>query len=170
MVIEMILFLTCVKIFFARMIDVCLGTFRTVSVVKGNRLSASIIAFFEVLIWYLVAKEALSADATSWLIPISYAGGFAAGTYIGTFLSGKYIGGHLTLNVISSKINVENICKIKEQGFGVSILNTQDDKTMLLMEIDKKHLKEAKKLIKSIDDNAFIIANETKYIHNGFIK
>lgn len=166
----MLLFITCVKIFFARLIDVCLGTFRTVSIVKGNRISASLIAFVEVFIWYVVAKEALNSASSSLLIPISYSGGFAAGTYIGTLLSAKYIGGHLTLNVISSKITLENIDYIKNHGFGVSILNTQDEKTMLIMEIDKKHLKEIKTLIKSFDQDAFIIANETKYVFNGFIK
>lgn len=166
----MMLFLTCLKIFFARLTDVCLGTFRTVNVVKGNRIAATLIAFVEVTIWFLVAKEALNSASDSWFIPLSYAGGFASGTYIGTFLSGKFIGGHLTLNVISSKINQDNINLIKEQGFGVSILNTQDDKSMLLIEIDKKHLKELKTLIKSIDKSAFIIANETKYVYNGYIK
>lgn len=166
----MMLLLTCLKIFFARLTDVCLGTFRTVNVVKGNRFSAAVIAFMEVSIWFFVAKEALSSANNSWFIPLSYAGGFATGTYIGTFLSERFIGGHLTLNIISSKINQDNLNLIKEQGFGVSILNTQDDKSMLLIEIDKKHLKELKTLVKSIDSSAFIIANETKYVYNGFIK
>lgn len=166
----MILFITCIKIFFARLVDVCLGTFRTVNVVKGNRFAASVIAFFEVYIWYLVAKEALNPDIVSWLIPVSYSGGFAAGTYLGTLLSARLISGHLTLNVISTKITLENVNIIKDKGFGVSILNTLDGKTMLLLEIDKKYLKELKLLIKSFDPDAFIIANETKYVYNGFIK
>lgn len=166
----MVLLLTCLKIFFARMTDVCLGTFRTVNVVKGNKGTATIIAFIEVLIWYLVAKEALNPNINSWLIPVAYAGGFATGTYIGMLLSGRYISGHLTINVISSVIDKSHIDEIKKHGFGVSMLNTHDDKTMLIMEINKKHLKELKSVIKSIDGNAFIIINETKYVHNGFIK
>ncbi len=152
------------------MLDVCLGTFRTVNIVKGNKVTATLIAFIEVLIWYLIAKEALNPKMTSWLIPVSYAGGFATGTYLGMLLSAKYIDGHLTLNVISSTINEEDIIKIKNQGFGVSMLNTHDNKTLLILEINKKHLEELKKLIKSIDENAFITVDETKYVHNGFIK
>ncbi|MFA6753019.1 MAG: DUF5698 domain-containing protein [Bacilli bacterium] len=166
----MLLLLTCLKIFFARMIDVCLGTLRTVNIVKGHKFTATIIAFVEVTIWFLVAKEAINSTFDSWFIPISYAGGYATGTYIGIILSKKLIGGHLTLNIISSKINQDSIDLIKNQGFGVSIINTHDDKSMLLIEIDKKHLKELQKLIKSIDSSAFIIANETTYVHNGFIK
>ncbi|MDD4705598.1 MAG: DUF5698 domain-containing protein [Bacilli bacterium] len=166
----MLLLLTCLKIFFARMTDVCLGTLRTVNIVKGRKFTATVIAFVEVTIWFLVAREAINSVFDSWFIPISFAGGYATGTYIGIFLSEKLIGGHLTLNIISSKINQDNINLIKDQGFGVSIISAQDDKSMLLIEIDKKHLKELQKLIKSIDSSAFIIANETTYVHNGFIK
>ena len=42
--------LLCLKIFFARIIDVTLGTIRTVLVVRGRRFTPAFIAFFEVLI------------------------------------------------------------------------------------------------------------------------
>ena len=164
------LLLMCTKIFLARMTDVCLGTFRTVNVIKGRKVSASIIAFIEILIWYFVARTALTHAGNSWYIAISYSGGFAVGTYIGTVLSDKLIGGHLTLNVVSNKMTKENINLIKDNGFGLSIINNEDGKTMFIMEIDKKYLKEAKNLIKSIDSNAFIVASETKFVSNGFIK
>ncbi len=170
MVINLTVFLICLKIFFARMTDVCLGTFRTVNVVKGNKGMATLIAFIEVFIWYMVAKEALNPSIKSIFVPIAYAGGFATGTYLGMLLSARYIDGHLTVNVISSTINENDILTIKEHGFGVSMLNTHDNKTLLILEINKKHLKELRKLIKSIDENSFITVNETKYVHNGFIK
>ena len=80
----MSLFFLCIKVFLARIVDVSLGTFRTIITVKGKALYASIIGFFEVLIWFLVVKEALNTNETGILIGISYALGFAAGTYIGS--------------------------------------------------------------------------------------
>ena len=44
------LFLLCVKIFFVRIIDVSLGTFRTIITVKGKAIYASIIGFIEVFV------------------------------------------------------------------------------------------------------------------------
>ena len=36
--------------------------------------------------------------------------------------------------------------------------------------IDKKHHNNLKNIIKQIDNNAFIVINETKYVENGFFK
>ena len=106
------LFLLCLKIFSARIIDVSMNTIRTVYIVKEKRFIATIIAFFEVLIWFEVARTALNTKITSFLIPISYAAGYATGTYIGTLISSKFIKGHYTINIISNKINAKEIIRI----------------------------------------------------------
>ena len=157
-------------IFFARAVDVCLGTFRTVCIVKGKKKTATIIAFIEVLIWFLIAREAITTELTSLWIPLSFAGGFAAGTYIGIWLSNRFIGGQLTINAISTKISDDDINVIKEKGYGVSFLPMEDDKKFLILQIDKKRLDEVKDILKSFDKDTFIMVNETKYVHNGFIK
>ena len=60
--------LTCLKIFLARIVDVSLGTIRTVLVVKGKSITPAVVAFFEVLIWFIVAREALNTELNSILI------------------------------------------------------------------------------------------------------
>ena len=160
----------CLTIFFARAIDVCLGTFRTVLIVKDRRIVATIIAFFEVLIWFLIAKEAITTEITSFWIPLSFAGGFALGTYIGMLLSNRFIGGQFTINAISSKIKEQDIENIKDQGYGISYLMMEGKKKFLIIQIDKKQIDDAKALLKSLDKEIFIIVNETKYAHNAYIK
>jgi len=147
-----------------------MGTFRTVCIIKGKKFTAATIAFFEVLIWFFVAREALAGEITSIFIPIAYALGFATGNYLGIFLSQHFIGGHLTLNIVSAVMNETHIEILKLAGFGVSILSTEDDKIIILIQIDKKRLKKLQDILNEMDPNAFIIANETKYVHNGFIK
>ena len=95
--------LVCVKIFFGRILDVSIGTVRTVISVKGEKFAASVLAFFEVFIWYYVARSALNTPLTSVLVPISYSLGYATGTYIGTTLSRKAIKGNTSVQVITSK-------------------------------------------------------------------
>ena len=120
----MSLTLLCIKIFFARICDVTLGTLRTIFTVKGKTIIAGIIAFIEVFIWFLVAKEALNTDVSSIFIVISYAGGYATGTILGTFISKKFINSLISVEVITTKANKNNIAKIREEGFGVSVVNT----------------------------------------------
>ena len=76
-----ILFL-CVEIFLARIIDVSLGTIRTIIVVKGKNLIGSILGFIEVAVWFLVVEQALTTDDFNLFIVISYSLGFATGTYV----------------------------------------------------------------------------------------
>jgi len=79
------------KIFFARIIDVSLGTFRTILIIKGKIIYPAIIAFFEVIIWFYVAKEALLVKTNTILVPIAYALGYATGNLIGSIISKKII-------------------------------------------------------------------------------
>lgn len=164
------LLLLCLEIFFARILDVSLGTIKTFYIVREKRLTASIIAFFEVLIWFLVAREALNTDINSIIIPIVYSLGFASGTYIGILLSSKIIHGNLTVNVISNKIKKKEINELKSKGFGLTSIKVNGNKSYLIIEITKKDLEKLKSIITKLDENAFIIVNESKFIQNGFFK
>lgn len=164
-----------IKIFFVRIIDVSLGTFRTILTVKGKTLYASMIGFVEVLVWFLIVQEALNTTESGLLVGIAYAGGFATGTYIGGYLSDRYISGNLTVQAILSNTNKETIDKIRQEGFAVSVTEVygQDhkkEKYMLFMEINKKNYDYLNQLIKKLDPKAFIVVNETKIVQNGFIK
>ena len=164
---------TCIKIFLARIVDVSLGTIRTVLVVKGNRFTSAIIAFFEVLIWFIVAREALNTDLDSWLIPVFYSAGYAAGTYIGGFISNNYLERLISVSIITkSRLGTKMIKEIRKSGFGVSVLelkNPEDEinKKMLIVQLNKSKLKKLTKIIRSIDPDAFVVINETKYVQNG---
>ncbi len=165
---------TCIYIFFARIIDVSLGTVRTVLIVKGKKLPACFIAFFEVFVWFLVAREALNTDINSFLIPIFYAAGYAMGTYIGSCISSK-LDSLIMVLVITNQTKINKLIKeIRDKGFGVSNIDlkntTKEKKGLLLIQLNKKSLNNLTKIIRMIDDNAFVIINETKYVQNGLIK
>ena len=166
------LLLLCLKIFFVRILDVSMGTLRTVITVKGKTLYASLVGFFEVFIWFLVVKEALNTDETSIWIAVAYSLGFATGTYIGGILSKKLIDGNLSVQVITSNINM--VDTLRNEGYGVTVMDVEGkdkeiDKYMLFIQINKKSMTHLQKTIKNIDNSAFIVDNETKFIENGFI-
>lgn len=162
--------LLCLKIFLARIIDVSLGTVRTYFIVKGKRTIAAIIAFIEIFIWFYAAREALNTDVTSIFIVISYAAGYATGTYLGTIINEMFISGFVNIQVISNKIKDKEIDKIKKNNFGISVIKTIDEKHMLFIETNKKRVKECINLIKKIDEKSFIIINDSKVAYNGYIK
>lgn len=164
------MFLICIKIFLARILDVSIGTIKSFYVIKEERIISFILSFIEVLIWYYAARAALSIDIDSILIPISYSLGYATGTYIGTYFSSSYIKGNLTVHIISNKITKKDIESIKKKNFGITSIKTEDNKKYLIIEINKSRLNELKKTISKIDDSSFIFVNDTRIVHNGYIK
>lgn len=167
------MFILCLKIFFVRILDVSLGTIRTMFVVRGKKLISSMIGFFEILVWFLVVKEALQTESNSIFIAISYSLGFATGNYIGALLSDKLITGNVSVQVFTNNNNLEKI--LREHGYGVSsVVYTGYEegahKHMLFINVDKKKEKVLRELIKKNDKEAFIIVNETKYVENGYFK
>ncbi len=163
----------CLKIFFVRILDVSLGTVRTMFTVKGNRITASLVGFIEILVWFLVAKEALQTEEKSILIAISYSLGFATGTYIGGYLSSVLITGNITIQVFTDNLKLEQI--LRKKGYAVSVIeckgyNENKGKHMLYININKKKEQELMKIVNINDEHAFVVVNETKYVENGYFK
>jgi len=128
-----------------------------------------------VLIWYYIAREALNTGVNSIFVPISYALGYATGTYLGSIISKEFIKGNTSVQVITSHATKDNLKKIRDKGYGVTAIDVTEgldnkDKKMLLLEIKNKDKKDLTKLVRSIDPDAFITFKETLYIQNGFLK
>lgn len=165
----------CLQIYFARILDVTLSTIRTFYTLKGKTIFSSILSFFEVLVWFLVARQALNVNLDSLWIPISYSLGYATGILIGSFISNNFIKGVENVTIITKKENDILINTLRNNGFGISIIDLKNDfdnvkKQMLIIEVDKRYLKKLIKIVKSIDKDAFISISETKQIENGVLK
>lgn len=166
------LFILCIKIFFVRILDVSLGTVRTIITVKGKALLASVVGFIELFIWFVIVKEALNTDNNSIFIAISYAAGFATGTYIGGIISTLIIHADLTIQIISNKA-LEIANKLRDNNYAVSIIDIEGkdkdiSKKMLILQVNDKKLANIRTIIRNIDNKAFVFINETKYVFNGY--
>ncbi len=169
------MFIMCITIFFARLLDVSIGTVRTILMVRGKRKITALLAFVEVIIWFLIAREALNNAADSIWVTISYAGGFAVGTYVGSFITDKFVNAFIGVQVTTYKDNDNLINDLRKEGYGVSVVNLkkemqEEKKDMLFIELKSKGLSELIKIIKDNDKHAFIVVNERKYVRNGVFK
>ena len=79
----------CLEVFFARLMDVSIGSVRTIYLVKQKNFIAFILAFIEITIWFLVAQRTLTSEDTNIFVMLSYASGYATGTYVGGLIN-KY--------------------------------------------------------------------------------
>lgn len=169
------LFFICIKIFFARILDVTIGTIRGNFMLRGNNIVAAILAFIETLIWFLVAREALKIDISSFLVPVSYSLGYATGTLIGSFLSSKIIHSVVSVQAIVDENNDKILKELKAKGYLASVIELKNnfdgnERMMIYLEVNSKTLKKVEKLIRRCDNDAFISVSDTKKVQNGTVK
>ena len=154
----------CFKnIFYQEFLDVSLSSVRTMFVVKCNKIMASLIAFVEIFIWFYAAKEALVSNSTSLCIIVSYALGYATGTFIGTLINEKFISGIYSLKVSLKGVNEKMLKKLNSICLDVVSLKGEG-KNILFLEVDKKNYKELVNNIYIIDKSASIVINDAKFI------
>lgn len=169
----MALFINCIIIFSARIVDVSLGTLSTVLVIRGRKGLGSIIGFVDIIIWFMVVRQALSLPDASFWIAIAYAGGYAAGTYAGSWLEEKLAIGNVSITVITRGIREDVVQLVRSKGFAVSAVKCQGrekENLMLFIEVDRKKIRTVRTIINEIAPDSFISISDTKQIINGYFR
>lgn len=160
--------LMCLAIFFARILDVSLGTVRTIMVFKGYRLLATIIGFFEVLIWVLVASKVIS-NLQHWYFAVSYAAGFAAGNYTGIWLESKLAMGVQLVRAISENTSINLASQLRAMGYSVTSLSATGKDSVpveILIIVEKRRaIANLLQRIKEADSQAFFTIEDVKLSH-----
>jgi uncharacterized protein YebE (UPF0316 family) len=105
-----------VAIFCLRIVDVSIGTVRTISVVQGRARTAVLLGFFEVLLWVVVvAQVVVRIETEPWLAPF-YAGGYAAGVGIGMMIERRLSRGRYLIRLITHSRSAEIVAAIGQRG------------------------------------------------------
>jgi uncharacterized protein YebE (UPF0316 family) len=94
--------LVAVAIFLMRIVDVSLGTVRTISVVQGRIKLSVVLGFLEVLVWVSAVVGVLQRVSESPIVMFGYALGFAAGNATGILLERKMALGDVIVRCITS--------------------------------------------------------------------
>jgi len=156
-------------IFFARVADVSLGTFRTIVVFRGHKLLASFIGFFEIIIWLVAAAQVLT-NLDQWYLALAYASGFAVGNYVGISIENRFAIGNELIRCISFNRDVL-AGKLREAGYKVvSFDGDMGDAypVELLLIIEKRRKIPALiQLIKDLDQTAVYSISDVKNVYEG---
>ena len=159
-----------VIIMLLRMVDVSLGTFRTIMVVQAKKYLAASIGFFEVLIW-IFAMRYIFQNLDNTYNLIGYAFGFALGNIVGVALEEKIALGYVQVNIISLYYADKITDELRKAKFGVTILPAEGGSggmSLLIILIRRRDLKAAKKIIEGIDSKCFITIQHSRP-YRGFI-
>lgn len=156
-------------IFFSRAIDVSLGTMRIIFVSKGQRFLASLLGFFEILVW-IIAITKIMQNITNFFYYIVYAGGFAAGIYFGILIEERLALGLVSIHVFTAKDAKELLKRLRDKNYGVTsrIAHGETGKIdELFIVINRKNLGYVLRILRDYDKEAFISVEDVRFVRGG---
>jgi uncharacterized protein YebE (UPF0316 family) len=156
-------------IFTARICDVSLGTMRIAFISRGHKMLAPAVGFFEVLIW-LVALRQIMQNLTNAFYYVSYAGGFAAGTFVGLWIEERMAIGNRIIRVITRQDATELIESLRLAGYGVTSINAEgiDGHVHLLFSVIKRQdIGPFISLVERHNPRAFYSIEDVRFVSEG---
>ena len=155
---DMQVLFVCSLIFFARVIDVTLGTLRTVWIVEGRRWSVFLLGFIEILVWIFAVSEVMQKMDNP-MYAMFYALGFATGNYVGITLERYLAYGEQIVRIFSRHGNILAQA-FRNLDFGVTVFrgdgrDSQID--MCFIETRRRRVREIVKLARELDPKCFYV-------------
>jgi len=142
---------------------------------KGERVKGALLGFVEIMIWLVVVSSVLNNITEDPIKVFVYAIAFALGNYIGVTIESKIAVGLASIQVVVNEDTGVMLAEIlREQDYGVTIIDGsgKDDskKCLLFIQLKRKRIPAAVKLIKQTTPNAYITVNDVKSIVGGYLK
>jgi uncharacterized protein YebE (UPF0316 family) len=160
---------TVALIFCARILDVSVGTVRIIALSRGRRWQATVLGFFESLIWLIAIRQIL-ANLTNPFAYLGYAGGFAAGTYTGMLLEERLAMGLLAIRVITREDASELLRHLNAHDYGVTSVSARGAGgrvRLVLSVIRRKELDRVLEMVERFHPGAFVSISDVRAVSAG---
>lgn len=157
-------------IFVCRICDMSLDTIRVLFVVRGRKLLAWILGFFQSII-FIVAISSVLANVDSIYNILAYAGGFATGNVIGMLIEERMALGHIHLTIYSSTRGTAVADALRKNGFAVTEVSGRGKDgvvTMMHCSILRKQMDVVETIVLEEDPSAFITTSDVRKVRRGF--
>lgn len=161
-----------ILIFLSRIADQSFGTLRLIFLSKGYKYIAPLLGFFEVTIW-LIAVSQIMKHLDNVFCYLAYGSGFAMGNFIGMTLEECISIGNVLVRIIPNTDTTLLINKLREQNFGITIVDAEGSKggvKIVISIIKRKDLQHFVTVINNCNPNAFYTVEEVKSINHGIFR
>lgn len=166
------IFLQALFIFVARITDVSIGTIKTILLVRGQRKIASILGFFEIMIYLIVLGKVIGNIDKPMLI-LAYCLGYASGIIIGSKIEERLSIGRLFAQVIVKEISEELVESLRGEGFGVTIFKGEGKEGasyMLNIILERRQVSKLYEIVDECDCCAFITIMDVRSSLGGYFQ
>jgi uncharacterized protein YebE (UPF0316 family) len=103
-----------------RVIGVTLATIRVLIMMRGKKLPAASIGFFEVLVYALAIGQVVNDLSNVWNL-FGYCLGFALGTLVGMWLEERLALGYASVRIVSRYKGHAVADAIRDAGYGATV-------------------------------------------------
>jgi uncharacterized protein YebE (UPF0316 family) len=158
-----------ILVFFARILDVTLGTLRIIFIGKGKRFLAPLLGFVEVFIWIVVTSQ-LVQHISNIVGYLAYAAGFAVGNYVGIVIENRLAIGTLIIRAIVSREPEILVRVLKDAGYGVTCFDAQGSAgpvKVIYTVINRKELEDVVRLMRLSHPHLFYTVEEARTAKEG---
>lgn len=135
----------CFVVCFAKILEISVQSLKTVLMVKGQRVYASLLGFVEVMIWGLVISAVITTLGNDIWLLLFYCIGYSSGLFLGSLLEEKLALGTVSLQIIAKPEHTETIGKyLTERGNGYTVFNGHGAKAeanLIIIVVQRKHSK-----------------------------
>jgi uncharacterized protein YebE (UPF0316 family) len=159
-----------VIVFFARFVDVTLGTMRIIFLSRGRKFLAPALGFVEVFIWITVVSQIVGGAKNNLLAYFAYAAGFAVGNYFGMVLEDKLAIGTLVIRAILPKNGNSLVTRLREKGYGVTFVEGHGASGAVILVftvVMRKELEQVVDIIHEAAPKAFFTVEELRSVQQG---
>lgn len=156
-------------IFFLRIVDVSCDTMRVLFAIRGKRLIAGLLGFFQALIWIFAVGAAVK-HLDSWLHILGYAAGYSMGTMVGITIERAVAYGLSTVRIVSKHGGVEIAEALRERGYGVTEyagFGKEGGVEIINSVVHRAQLDDVMRIVDQWDDEAFVTVEEPKILRGG---
>ena len=160
MLVNSIVLTTGLLIFIARVIDVSLGTMRTISTIQGRTKLAFLLGLLEISIWVFIISAVLKNISENPVIGIFYALGFATGNAVGIILERKIAFGHVNLRIITTQNDNTIASKVRMLGYSVTSFRGEGRSgpvTELYILCRRRDLNHILSLVRGVEPDIFFV-------------
>jgi uncharacterized protein YebE (UPF0316 family) len=150
-------FLLPILIFIARIADVSINTIRIIYVLGGRRWTATLLGFFESLIWLMAIRQ-IFEHMDNWICYVAYPAGFASGIFVGMIIEEKIAYGKVIVRIITRrKVNIL-IDYLNSQQYRYTHVNAEGPEgheNLVFTVLERDHLEDLLYYLKDILPTAF---------------
>lgn len=159
-------------VFGARVLDVSLGTMRTISIIQGRTLLAFLLGSVEISIWLLVISTVIGQVRDNPVIGAFYALGFASGNVAGIMIERRLAMGSIIIKIIARESAPELAELIRKMGFPVTEFQGRGmtgTVTELYIVCPRREFRPIMEQVRTVDPGVFFVTEPVGTLGSGRI-